>query len=199
MAGPGGRPDLTRLGTAWWTSDWPTVFAWEHHAEGTDPTIARITARTLHESRVLRRLRLHPFVDYIGWIAPAEGPWPRRRLAAIFLSSPWKTDPAVLSIDGPTDSLHRNGPDELCLYFKDDPDVLRWTPADGLVGLFDMGRRHLMAEHVWRQRGGGPKDWPMPQAPHGNAARPATSTLIAPRPPAVAVAPPGRPLFLPSP
>jgi hypothetical protein len=65
------------------------------------------------------------------------------------------------------DSLHRNGPIELCLYYERDPEERRWKVSDGLVRLFDLGRRHVMCEYIWRKRGRKPSDWPTEQAPHG--------------------------------
>lgn len=57
---------------------------------------------------------------------------------------------------------------ELCLYFSRDPDERRWTAEYGLVELFDIARRHLACEHVWRET----DTWPTEDAPHGTAARP---------------------------
>ena len=86
-------------------------------------------------------------------------------------SPPDRAEPRVLCLDGPRGldaSEHRNGPAELCLYFKDDPPERRWRPRDGLLRLFDLARQHLVGEYLFRQNGA----WPFEEAPHGNAATP---------------------------
>lgn len=105
--------------------------------------------------------------DIIGWLTESEGPWRQRRLVALAPRAPWRAEPRVLCLDGPTDSLHRNGPIELCLYYERDPDERRWKVSDGLVRLFDLARVHVWCEHIWRRRGRKDRDWPTPQADHG--------------------------------
>jgi hypothetical protein len=116
--------------------------------------------------------------DLLAYEASAEDAYGRVRLAALFPEP--LTDGGeliVLALDGERTSLHRNPPfDEgangssahLCLYYSGDPDERRWTLDYSLLELFDLGRRHLLAEYVWRQSG----VWPIREAEHG-AARPA--------------------------
>jgi hypothetical protein len=158
----------------WWEDEWPMTSMWEMHANEVDPTIERLPLALTRDHpglrRSIERLRV-PAWDVWGYLAPADGPWPLRRLVALFLRDPAERDPVVLSLDGPKDSKHRNGPKnasmELCLYYSADPDERRWKPSDGLPRLFDLGRRHLLCEHVWRKRGRRDRDWPVEDAPHG--------------------------------
>lgn len=146
-----------------------------------DPTIGRLALRTMRRHRDLNRLpdRLGgaPW-DLLAYEAIGEDAYGRVRLAAIFPASPFGGgEPLVYALDGERRSLHRNPPfDEgraghsgcLCLYFDEDPPERRWSAEYGLLELFDLARRHLLAEHVWRQTG----RWPTRDAPHGYAARP---------------------------
>ena len=54
---------------------------------------------------------------------------------------------------------------------KDDPPERRWRARDGLLRLFDLARRHLVGEYLWRESGR--KTWPIEEAAHGDAATPA--------------------------
>jgi hypothetical protein len=161
----------------WWQNEWPLTSIWEAHASEVDPSIERLPLALMRNHPGVRsnieRLRV-PKWDVWGYVAPAEGPWPLRRLVALFLRHPHEQDPVVLSLDGPRDSKHRNGPKdaslELCLYYSEDPDERRWKPSDGLPRLFDLGRRHLLCEHIWRERGRRDADWPVEDAPHGYGA-----------------------------
>jgi len=164
----------------WWTSEWPMTHALEEHARRTDPTIQRLPLALMRENPPLRRyvegFGVPPW-DVWGYTAPADGPWPERRLVAIFKRHPSEQDPAVLCLDGPRDSEHRfpdAGRRRLCLYYPDDPPERRWHVEHGLVRLFDLARQHVLAEHIARERGGKPKDWPIEFAEHGPA-RPAAS------------------------
>lgn len=154
----------------WWEKDWPMTATWEIHASRADPSIERLPLPLTQDHPELRaymqRLAV-PSWDVWGYLAPAEGPWPLRRLVALFLRRPADRDPVVFSLDGPKDSKHRNSDIELCLYYSRDPDERRWKPSDGLPRLFDLGRRHLLSEHIWRKRGGRDEDWPIEDAPHG--------------------------------
>lgn len=162
----------------WWSREWPLIFTLEEHAARLDPTIERLPTRLVRDHPALRSYVQPwqvPFWDIWGYVAPAEGPWPLRRLVALFPTGP--TSPLVLCLDGPRDSLHRNGIKgeaiELCLYYSRDPDERRWKPSDGLVRLFDLGRRHLYCEHLWRKGGRRDRDWPVEDAPHGYKGQPA--------------------------
>ena len=52
------------------------------------------------------------------------------------------------------------------------------TVNDGLVRLFDLARKHLDAEHIWREE----DEWPMEEAEHGFArqARPRPELKLPP-------------------
>jgi hypothetical protein len=151
-----------------------------------DPTIRRLPERTLRRNpdlaRVLTSLRVTS-ADLLAYQATAEDLYGRVRVAALFPASPFEGhEPLVFALDGPRKSLHRNPPRDpgtddcsanLCLYFRDDPAERRWSAEYGLLELFDLARRHLAAEHIWRKTG----TWPFEDAEHGDAARP-----VEPRP-----------------
>lgn len=148
----------------------------ETHASRVDPSIERLPVALTRNHPDLRAYVQAigvPAWDLWGYLAPADGPWPLRRLVALFLGHPANCDPFMLSLDGPKSSKHRNGLKdrsiELCLYYSRDPAERRWKASDGLPRLFDLGRRHLLCEHIWRSRGGRDRDWPIEDAPHGYA------------------------------
>lgn len=150
-----------------------------------DPRLRRLPLRLVDEHPALRGyvadFRVPPW-DILGYESVAEGPWPLRRLVALFPRAPWIREPRVLCLDGPQDSLHRNGPIELCLYYDRDPEERRWKVSDGLVRLFDLARRHLWAEKIWRDNGRRVSDWPTMQAAHGHGpvAKPDPQLLLDP-------------------
>jgi hypothetical protein len=170
-----------RLAARWWVDRFDLRWQLEHQSIAADPTIHRLPSRTLRRHPDLARFwgerALLPW-DVLGYEARAEGTYGCGRLAAIFLDSPFGgAEPDVFALDGDRHSLHRNPPFDdgvegvsahLCLYVPGDPVERRWTPAFGLLGLFDLARRHLEAEQVWRATG----VWPFEDAPHG-AAQPA--------------------------
>lgn len=150
----------------------------EEHAQRVDPTIVRLPLSTVRDVPVLRRYFAGfgvPPWDVWAYAAPAEGPWPERRLVAVFKRHPVESnrreaDPAILCLDGPRKSPHRYAEAEgcrLCVWYPDDPPERRWHVGDGLVRLFDLARLHVLAEHVWRKRGGRDEDWPIEWADHG--------------------------------
>lgn len=173
------RPDpriIRRCRVRWWEVQEARVAALEHPSMEMDPTIGRLSGDDVDRNPDLRRivvgLRVEPD-DLLAYRAPVDGPFGRYRLVAVFPLPPDVRDPVVLCLDGPTGpwaSKHRNGPAELCLYFEDDPPERRWTEELGLLRLFDLARRHVTAEHVWRETG----RWPTDEAPHGRS-EPATS------------------------
>jgi len=163
----------------WWTRDWSTVWALERHAQQVDPSIQRLPFPLRRNNPDLRKYLEReqvPVTDFLGYLAPAEGPWTERRIVVLFHRDPRSQDPFVLCLDGPKDSKHRNGPRgesiELCLYYTRDPDERRWKLSDGLPRLFDLARKHVLAEHLWRLNGRKDTDWPIEDAPHGHT-RPA--------------------------
>ena len=104
---------------------------------------------------------------YLATQPLAEGPSPPRHLVDMFPRATWTYAPAVC-LDGPTDSPHRNR--ELCLSYPWDPPERRWNVNDGLERLFNLARQHLVAEHIWRERGrANERDWPIEQAAHGSS------------------------------
>jgi len=166
----------------WWPERFELLELLERPSMEIDPTIRRLDLRTLRRNpdlaRALSGLNV-PAWDLLGYQALAEGPYGRVRMVALLPFSPFDgNDPWVYALDGARSSLHRNPPrDEgttdcsasLCLYFSGDPQERRWSAEYGLIGLFDLARRHLAAEHIWRAT----KKWPFEDAAHGNAARPA--------------------------
>jgi hypothetical protein len=171
---------------SWWCRRFELLHYLEWPSTRLDPTIENLPRSTLRQHPDLRafldRYRL-PALYVLGYQALAEGPYGFVRLAALFPLDPFAgNDPQIFALDGDRRSLHRNPPWDdgvegvsahLCLYFPGDPSERRWTVEYGLVGLFDIARRHLACEHVWREKG----VWPTEDAPHGDAARP-----VAPRP-----------------
>lgn len=165
----------------WWCQNFEALHYLEWPSTRLDPTIENLQLDTLRRNFDLSRyLRTNgaPAIWTLGYQALAEGPYGLVRLAALFPVDPFAgADPQVFALDGDRRSLHRNPPYDddvrgvsghLCLYFPGDPEERRWTPEYGLVGLFDLGRRHLACEHVWRETG----TWPTEDAPHGDAAKP---------------------------
>lgn len=67
-----------------------------------------------------------------------------------------------VTVDGPTDSPHRYGGEELCMWHPADPAEQRWVFGDGLLQLIGIVARHLFREAWWRETG----EWPGPEAPH---------------------------------
>jgi hypothetical protein len=85
----------------------------------------------------------------------------RRRLTLIFNRLPTRWDPIVVA-DGPTRSRHRYTwlrPTALCMWFRRDPPAMRWRLQEGLTGLIDRARVHLLREAWWRTTG----SWPAPE------------------------------------
>jgi hypothetical protein len=143
-----------------------------------DTSIRRLPTRTLRRHPDLGALVAREggeAYDFLAYEALAEDAYGRIRLAAVFPDSFEEGgEPMVFALDGDRRSLHRNPPFDqgvqgcsahLCLYYSGDPDERRWTPEYGLLELFDLARRHLLAEHVWRQSG----RWPIEEAAHGAA------------------------------
>ena len=183
----------------WWERTRELVWQLEAHAMPLDPNLRRMSGRLADEHPGLRRHLAGwevPSWDVLGYQSVAEGPWPQRRLVALFPREPWVEEPTMVCLDGPQDSLHRNGPIELCLYYERDSEERRWKVSDGLVRLFDLGRRHLMCEYIWRKRGRKKFDWPTEQAAHGyGPAAPADRRLLLD--PALPLTADGRPTGVP--
>lgn len=172
----------------WWMTSPRAVAELEGSSLREDPTIVRLTADEIEANSDLRSYVTADITpaDVLAYRSFADGPFGRYRVAALFLLAPERVDPRVLCLDGPRGieaSEHRNGPVELCLYFKDDPPERRWRRRDGLLRLFDLARRHLVGEYLWRKD----EVWPIEEAPHGDAAMPA------PAEPALELAPLRRP------
>jgi hypothetical protein len=171
-----------RAEVRWWVGRFDLLERLERPSMDLDRTIRRVAMRTLRQHRDLRRhiQRLNvPEWDVLAYQAIAEGAYGQVRLAALLPFSPFEgADPEVFALDGERRSLHRNPPFDdgvegvsahLCLYFRGDRIERRWTAEYGLLELFDLGRRHLAAEDIWRKE----NYWPTEDAPHGNRARPA--------------------------
>jgi hypothetical protein len=166
----------------WWCGRYDLLHRLECPSTRIDPTIKNLPATTLRRNPDLRKYRrgrglgVHTL---LGYEALADTPFGLVRLVAVFRANPFEGgEPDVLALDGERRSLHRNnggnvngGSAHLCLYYPKDPEERRWLPEYGLIGLFDMARRHLNCEHVWRETG----DWPVEDAAHGNLARPVAS------------------------
>lgn len=161
--------DALRRAASWWRTRPAEVAALEGASLREDRTIRRLRADELERNADLRTI-LDQYgiaaADLLAYVAYADGPFGRYRVAAVFILPPAVFPPAVYCLDGPrgaSASVHRNGETELCLFYRGDPDERRWTPADGLRRLFDLARRHLVGEHIAREQG----SWPIEEAPHG--------------------------------
>lgn len=165
-------PDIIRrCRVRWWEARPGRVTTLEHPSVEIDSTIERLAGEEVDRNPDLRRivenLRVEP-EDLLVYRAFADGPFGRYRLAAVFPLPPDIEDPPVLCLDGPRGpgaSKHRNGPIELCLYYEEDPPERRWNEELGLLRLFDLARRHVTAEYVWRKT----RRWPTEEAPHGRS------------------------------
>lgn len=171
---------------SWWCRDLQALHRLESPSTRLDPTISNLQLTTLRRNPDLRgfceRSGITPLY-MLGYQAIAEGPYGLVRVAALFPLNPFGGgDPEAFALDGDRRSLHRNPPYDngiegvsagLCLYFRNDPPERRWRPENGLVGLFDLARRHLACEHIWREKG----YWPVEDAEHGELASP-----VKPRP-----------------
>jgi len=188
MAGALDNLPKQRKYARWW--EWlPTrLHALEGFSLREDRTIRRLAPDEIEANRDLRAfVESHAIEpeDLLVYVAYADGRFGRYRLAALFLYPPDIDPPKVYCLDGPRGpaaSEHRNSAVELCLYYKHDPPERRWTPKDGLRRLFDLARRHVTGEYIYRMIG----RWPFQEAPHGE-------TEPAPSDPRLALPPPGDP------
>jgi hypothetical protein len=95
-----------------------------------------------------------------------------RRLALIFPGPPSRVPPIVMA-DGSHKSRHRyrwSRPTSLCIWYPNDPLPQRWTIPEGLHGLIDRARVHLLKEAWWRVH----RRWPSPEVhrePRGSERR----------------------------
>lgn len=81
-------------------------------------------------------------------------------------------DPTLKSVtvDGSTESPHRRGKTDLCLWRRDAPPERQWTSDEGLLALIQYVRIHLFREAYWRETGGYDGGvWAGDEAPHGDA------------------------------
>lgn len=75
----------------------------------------------------------------------------------------------AVTVDGPTDSPHRYGLHDLCMWRPDAPTDERWTSDEGLMRLIQYATLHLYREEYWRESGGYDKGvWLGDEAPHGD-------------------------------
>jgi hypothetical protein len=154
----------------WWEWLPARLTALEGSSLREDRTIRRLAPEEIERNQDLRQLAESCEVepgDLLVYLAHVEGGFGRYRLAAVFLAPPDLARPHVLCLDGPRGreaSEHRMDEVELCLYYKDDPPERRWIHQHGLVRLFDLARRHVTGEYIWRTTG----SWPIEEAPHGD-------------------------------
>jgi SEC-C motif len=154
-----------------------------------DRTLSRVSPDDLDGYRdvraVLTEFKVAP-TGVLAYEALADGPYGRYRVVALLIPvSEGAMTPLVMCLDGPRGpeaSEHRYDDMCLCLYYHHDPPERRWKEEDGVLRLFDLARRHLLSEHMWRQTG----RWPVDEAPHGE-------TPPAPANPALALPAPHRP------
>jgi hypothetical protein len=87
--------------------------------------------------------------------------YPPRRVTITLPNWSTPSFPAI-KVDGPTESPHRYGGRQLCIWHPDAPAEERWIPEDGLLALIDHTRVHLFKEAYWRETG----IWAGSEAPH---------------------------------
>jgi hypothetical protein len=167
-----------RARARWWPGRFDLLWLLENPSMEKDESIGRLPWRTLRQNRDLRRfvtdLGVRPW-DVLAYQAMAEGAYGLVRVAALFPGTPFQGyHPEVFGLDGDRRSKHRNPPWDngedavsahLCLYYRRDPAERQWTVNDGLIRLFDLARKHLEAEHIWREE----DEWPIEEAQHGFA------------------------------
>ena len=68
-------------------------------------------------------------------------------------------DPSLIgvTVDGSTESPHRYGSTDLCMWRPDAPPERHWTADEGLLALIQYARVHLFREAYWHETGG-PED-----------------------------------------
>jgi hypothetical protein len=99
---------------------------------------------------------------YIGSVEVGDAG--SRRLTLIFPGRPARITPIVMA-DGPRTLRHRYRwarPTSLCIWYPPDPVSQRWNLREGLHGLIDRVRVHLLKEAWWRVHG----SWPSPEIHH---------------------------------
>jgi hypothetical protein len=80
-------------------------------------------------------------------------PYYEPRNVRIRFSPPFTHYPAV-TVDGPSESRHRNGDGSLCLWYPKDEEDRRWVFSDKLPHLLSIITIHLFKEAWWRETGG---------------------------------------------
>jgi hypothetical protein len=106
-----------------------------------------------------RRHEIGKALVYIGEVDIGDAG--TRRVALIFPNRPSRISPIVMA-DGSRKSRHRYRwarPTSLCIWYPNDPRPARWTLQEGLHGLIDRTRVHLLKEAWWRVYG----RWPSPE------------------------------------
>lgn len=106
------------------------------------------------EYRQFRRWRVGAAVLFNGLVEVPETST-ERRVTLIFNRPPALSTPIVVA-DGPTRSRHRYTwlrPTALCMWYPRDPLAMRWRLQEGLTGLIDRARVHLLREVWWRTTG----------------------------------------------
>lgn len=152
----------------WWTINPDLVNKLEGESLRLDRTIRRLEAYEIEDNLDLASIQLRYHAepeDVLAYIAYAEGLFGCFRIAALFIRRPDNQQPIVLCLDGPRGKLaseHRFSETELCLFFVKDPTERRWKLDDGLIRLFDLARRHLTCEHLWRET----REWPVEEVAH---------------------------------
>lgn len=69
-------------------------------------------------------------------------PYYERRNVRILFER-WSPRYPIVTVDGPTESRHRNGDGTLCLWYPDDDEDRRWVFSDGLSHLLGIITLHL--------------------------------------------------------
>lgn len=125
---------------------------------------ARKEYPSLHGAKV-RKGRNAEIVYVIPVTVPTYG---SRRILTITLANFVEPMCLGVTVDGPTDSPHRYGSGNLCMWHPNAPRDARWTGDEGLLGLIQYARVHLFREEYWRETGG--RDggiWAGAETPHG--------------------------------
>ncbi len=122
------------------------------------PLVDAITVATAEIDFVTFELRLKPYTELVH-----DGYGTETVRISVFRNG------NILAIPiGPDRRWKHRFPEpfrQLCLWYPNDPPMLRWNWSEGLVDYVAIVHRHLLGEEFWRRTG----DWPGEDAPHSQS------------------------------
>jgi hypothetical protein len=109
----------------------------------------------------------HAEIVYV--VAMTVPEYEERRKLTIRLRNGTEPSLIAVTVDGPTESPHRYGERDLCMWRPGAPGDARWTSDEGLLRLIQYATVHLYREEYWRETGGRNGGvWLGDEAPHGD-------------------------------